>query len=96
MEVSGKISFTERACILNEFDVVIKECGTLFENAFKEIYHQAITTLPFESCNSVLLAENENGRKGVADLIFGELVGLFRSSQLLNIWAKQNRKFYAL
>jgi len=94
--LSKKLIFIETSFQSNEFDVVIKECGTLFENAFKEIYHQALTTLPFEMCNSVLLAENEDGRKGETDLIFGEMVGLFRSSQLLNIWAKKNLEFYAL
>jgi len=39
---------------MNEFDVVVKECGTLFENAFKETYNQAIIAFPFEARNAVL------------------------------------------
>ena len=86
----NKIKFTQTSFAMNEFDVVVKECGTLFENAFKEIYHQAITSLPFEARNAVLQAEAEigKGKKGVADFTFGELVGLFRTSKLLSKWAK--------
>jgi len=85
-----KLIFILNSFRLNEFDVVVKECGTLFENAFKEIYHQAITALPFEARNAVLQAENDigKGKKGVTDFTFGELVGLFRTSKLLSKWAK--------
>jgi len=87
---SDKLVFIQTSLISNEFDVVVKECGTLFENAFKEIYHQAITSLPFEARNTVLQAETDigKGKKGVADFTFGELIGLFRTSKLLSKWAK--------
>ena len=85
------MSFIQKSIGASEFDVVVKECGTLFENALKEIYHQAITSLPFEARNAVMQAENDIGRgkKGVADFTFGELVGLFRTSKLLSKWVKQ-------
>jgi len=35
----SKVRFIQGALSSNEYDVVVKECGTLFENAFKEIYH---------------------------------------------------------
>jgi len=87
---SDKLVFIQTSFSSNEFDVVVKECGTLFENAFKEIYHQSITSLPFEARNAVLQAETDSGKskKGVADFTFGELVGLFRTSKLLSKWAK--------
>jgi len=89
--MNKKLSFILKAIYGSEYDVVVKECGTLFENAFKVIYHQAITSLPFEARNAVLQAENDigKGKKGVADFTFGELVGLFRTSKLLSKWAKQ-------
>jgi len=87
---SEKLQFVQKSFGMNEFDVVVKECGTLFENAFKEIYHQAITSLPFEARNAVLKAETDigKGKKGVAEFTFGELIGLFRTSKLLSKWAK--------
>jgi len=86
-----KLLFIQTSFSSSEFDVVVKECGTLFEGAFKEIYHRAITTLPFEARNAVLQAENNigKGKKGLTDFTFGELVGLFRTSKLLSTWAKQ-------
>jgi len=85
-----KLNFISKSTSSGEFDVVVKECGTLFENAFKETYHQAITSLPFEARNAMLQAEADigKGKKGVADFTFGELVGLFRTSKLLSKWAK--------
>jgi len=88
---NNKLAFILKSLAMNEFDVVVKECGTLFENGLKEIYHQAITSLQFEARNAVLQAENDigKGNKGVPDFTFGELVGLFRTSKLLIKWAKQ-------
>jgi len=88
--MNEKQGFIQKTFGLNEFDVVVKECGTLFENGLKEIYHRAITSLPFEARNAVLQAETDigKGKKGVADFTFGELVGVFRTSKLLSKWAK--------
>jgi len=61
--VKGKLLFIHHSFGMNEFDVVVKECGTLFESAFKEIYHQAITSLPFEVRN-VMFAGQTNIGKG--------------------------------
>jgi len=70
----SKVSFINRAITGMEFDVVVKECGRLLENGFKEIYHQAITSLPFEARNAVSQAETDigKGNKGAVDFIFGK------------------------
>jgi len=60
--MNNKLSFIGKSVNSNEFDVVVKECGTLFENALKEIYHRAITSMPFEARNAALQAENNIGK----------------------------------
>ena len=88
--MKNKLSFILRSVQSEEYDVVVKECGTLFENAFKDIYSKSIQSFPFEARNTLLQAESEvgKGKKGVPDFTFGELVGLFRVSKLMSTWAK--------
>ena len=84
----NKFSFIHQSLDGGEYDVVIKESATLFEVAMKQIFHQAITKLPFADRKELNKAEEEigKGNKGVDDFTFGQLVGLYRQSKLFKKW----------
>ncbi|RLA78760.1 MAG: hypothetical protein DRG78_14370 [Epsilonproteobacteria bacterium] len=85
---TNKFSFIQQSLDGGEYDVVIKESATLFEVAMKQIFHQAITKLPFADRKELQKAEEEigKGNKGVDDFTFGQLVGLYRQSKLFKKW----------
>jgi len=89
----NKQLFIQKSFGLNEFDVDVKECGTLFNNALKKIYHHVINANPFGTLKTVSKAKADVGK---AIFIIAKLASLFRSSQLLHILGKQNWWFYAL
>ena len=74
--------------------VVVKECSTLFEIAFRRIFNEAIISLPFKERLELQECEKKIGKnlKGVQDFTFGELVGLFRESALMNKWVKHSAR----
>ena len=53
----NKFSFIHQSLDGGEYDVVIKESATLFEVAMKQIFHQAITKLPFADRKELNKAE---------------------------------------
>ena len=87
-----KLMFIQKSLDMGEYDVVVKEACTLFELSLKKIFNQAIISLPFADRNEVQDSEKKigKGNKGVSDFTFGELVGLFRESNLLTKWAKHS------
>lgn len=92
--VQDKLSFIQKSLDMGEYDVVIKECSTLFELSLKRIFKEAIITLPFEERSELFECEKKigKGKKGVHDFTFGELVGLFRESRLMSKWTKHSSK----
>lgn len=92
--VEDKLSFIKNMLDTGEYAIAVKECCSLFELVFRKIFQQAIISLPYQERNLVLGIENKigKGNKGVYDFTFGELVGLFRESKLLDKWAKHTSK----
>ena len=92
--VEDKLSFIQKSFDMGEYDVVVKECSTLFEIAFKKIYNEAIISLPFKDRLELQECEKRIGKniKGVQDFTFGELVGIFRESGLMNKWTKHSSR----
>ena len=84
----NKFSFIQQSLDGGAYDVVIKESASLFEVAMKQIFHQAITKLPFSDRKELTKTEDEigKGNKGVDDFTFGQLVGLYRQSKLFKKW----------
>lgn len=62
----------------------------MFEIVFRKIFQQAVITLPYKERELLQEVEKKigKGKKGVEDLGFGELVGLFRESRLMEKWSK--------
>jgi predicted hydrocarbon binding protein len=75
---------------LGRYDVVVKECSSLFELSLRKLFRQALIDLPFSDRMELQDAERAMGKgtKGVSDFGFGELVGLFRQSNLLKKWSQ--------
>lgn len=88
-KVEEKFGAIQRAMDAGEYDIVVKECGGLFETAFKKIFQEAVTLFGFKERNELLEKEKEKGegKKGVDAFGFGELVGLFRETELMKKWA---------
>jgi len=89
-----KLSFIQKSLDMGEYDVVIKECSTLFEVSLKKIFKEAIISLPFNERTELQDCEKKIGKntKGVQDFSFGEVVGLFRESKLMSKWAKHSSR----
>ncbi|KUO63845.1 MAG: hypothetical protein APF84_14590 [Gracilibacter sp. BRH_c7a] len=94
MITEDKLSFIQKSLDMGEYDVVVKECATLFEVALKRIFNEAIISLPFNDRIDIQEVEKKIGKnnKGVQEFTFGELVGLFRESKLLAKWAKHSSR----
>lgn len=62
----------------------------LIELSLRKLFRQALIDLPFPDRIEVQDAEKSIGKgtKGVSDFGFGELVGLFRQSNLLKKWSQ--------
>ncbi|MCI3919999.1 class I SAM-dependent methyltransferase [Paenibacillus sp. TRM 82003] len=88
--MDDKLGFIQRVLQMGDYDVAVKECCTLFEIVFRKIFQQSIVALPFQDRQAVLDAERKIGKgtKGVQDFGFGELVGVFRESGLMDKWSK--------
>lgn len=92
--MQDKLSFIQKSLDMGEYDVVVKECSTLFEIALKRIFKEAIINLPFNERTEILECEKKIGKnnKGIQDFTFGELVGLFRESKIMNKWTKHSSR----
>lgn len=88
--VDDKMSFIQQAYELGQYAVVVKECCGLFEVVFKKIFSEAVINLPYKERVEVMEIEQKIGeaKKGVPDFTLGQLVGLFRQSDLMKKWAK--------
>lgn len=72
------------------YDSAVKECCAILEEILKKIYKQALSELPIEDRTVLLESEAKigSGNKSYTRFGFGELVGLFNRSRLLDRWAK--------
>lgn len=88
--VEDRLSLIQRVMQSGDYDVAVKESCTLFELVFRRIFQTAIASLPFRDRDHILETERKIGKgtKGVQDFGFGELVGLYRESKLLEKWSK--------
>jgi SAM-dependent methyltransferase len=89
-KMEDKLSSIQRMLQAGDFDVAVKESCVVFEVVFKRIFQQAIISLSFKDREAIFEKEKEigKGHKGVQDFTFGELVGLYRESRLLEKWSK--------
>lgn len=79
---------------LGYYDSVIKESSTLFEVILKKIYARALSEFGIEDRSTLLESEALIGKKvkGYTQFGFGELVGLFNRSKLLEKWEKNTHQ----
>lgn len=72
------------------YDSVVKESCAILEEILKKIYKQALSELPIDDRTALLESEGKigNGNKSYTRFGFGELVGLFNRSRLLDRWSK--------
>jgi len=91
---ADKLSFIQKSLDMGEYDVVVKECATLFEKALRKIFNEAIVSLAFNERQELQECEKKIGKniKGVNDFSFGELVGLFREAKVLSKWSKHSSR----
>lgn len=72
------------------YDSVVKESCSVLEEVLKKVYKQALSDLPI--ADRTVLMESEakigNNSKSYSHFGFGELVGLFNRSRLLDRWSK--------
>lgn len=92
--VEDKLSLIQRMLHAGDYDIAVKESCTLFEIVFRRIFQQAVVSLPFADRNHIFEMERKigKGNKGVQDFGFGELVGLFRESKLMEKWSKHTSR----
>lgn len=90
IKVEDKLSLIQRVLESGDYDVAVKESCTVFEMVFRKIFQQAVVSLPYKDREQLTEAEKKFGKgiKGIEDFGFGELVGLFRESRLLEKWSK--------
>ncbi len=88
--VQDKLSFIQDSYRTGAYEVVVKECCGLFEVVFKRIFSEAVTSLPYNERMQLIEYEKQIGKqkKGVQEFGLGELVGLFRESDLMKKWAE--------
>lgn len=93
-KVDDKLGFIQKVIDTGDYDVAVKESCTVFEIVFKKIFKQAVSSLSYKDREYILEIEKKigKGNKGVEDFGFGELVGLFRESDLMNKWAAHTSK----
>ena len=80
----------EHFIALGYYDSAVKESCTLLEEILKKVYRQALSDLPIEDRSALLESEEKigNRNKSYTKFGFGELVGLFNRSRLLDRWGK--------
>lgn len=89
-----KFGVIQDAMDRKDYDSVVKDCCGLFEAAFKKIFQEAIVNFNYNDRKVLQEAEEKigKGHKGVRDFGFGELVGLFRETDLMKKWAKASNR----
>ena len=89
-----KFGIIQDAMDRKDYDSVVRDCCGLFEAAFKKIFQEAMVKLNYNDRIRLQDAEREVGKgtKGVSDFGFGELVGLFRKSDLMKKWAEASNR----
>jgi len=72
------------------YDSVVKESCAVLEEVLKKVYKQALSDLPIADRTVLLESEAKigNNAKSYSHFGFGELVGLFNRSRLLDRWGK--------
>lgn len=72
------------------YDSVVKESCSLLEEVLKKVYKQALIDLPIADREILMESEGKIGNKSKSytQFGFGELVGLFNRSRLLDRWSK--------
>lgn len=80
----------EHFIALGYYDSAVKESCALLEEILKKVYRQALSELPIEDRSALLESEDKIGNhsKSYTRFGFGELVGLFNKSRLLDRWGK--------
>lgn len=80
----------EHFIALGYYDSAVKESCALLEEILKKVYRQALADLPIEDRTVLLESEEKigNRNKSYTKFGFGELVGLFNRSRLLERWGK--------
>ncbi|WP_428912153.1 hypothetical protein [Niallia sp. Krafla_26] len=89
-EINDKLTFIEESLKANRNAVVVRECGSLFEQVLKRMFRELLTGLPFEKRRVFIEVENTigKGKKGFEKFTLGEMVGLERQVKLLNNWSE--------
>lgn len=78
---------------LEYYDSVVKESCSLLEEILKKIYRKALAEFSIEDRGALMQSEAMIGNnKGYDKFGFGELVGLFNKSRLLERWAKNTNQ----
>lgn len=72
------------------YNSAVRESCTLLEVVLRKVFQQALLELPFNDRQELLRSEREigNDKKGYQEFGFGQLVGLFKKSQLLRRWGE--------
>lgn len=93
-KVQDKLGSIQRLYDQGEYGVVVKECCSLFEMAFKKIFKEALSTFNYQDRSRLLDIEREigKGNKDVDAFCFGELVGLNERAHLLSKWSEYTQK----
>lgn len=94
LKVEDKLGLIQRVLRSGDYDVVVKECCTVFEMVFRKIFQQAVVVLPYKERELLQEVERKIGKgtRGVEDFGFGELVGVFRESKLMEKWSKHTSR----
>lgn len=92
--VDGKLGLIQKLIDTRDYDVAVKESCTVFELVFRQIFQQAVVSLSYQDREHILEVERRIGKgtKGAQDFGFGELVGLFRESNLMDKWSKHTSR----
>lgn len=66
----------------------------MFEIVFKKIFAEAVVNFPYQERIKLIETEQKigNSKKGVQEFGLGQLVGLFRESDLMKKWAKYSNR----
>lgn len=72
------------------YDSAVKESCAILEEILKRIYRQAMSELPIEDRTALMEGESKIGKgtKSYVKFGFGELVGLYNRTRLLERWGK--------
>lgn len=97
-DFDNKINSLKRLISWEDYDMVVKEVATLLEVILKRIFGQAINDLPYSKRKELQEAEEKigNNLKGYKDFGFGQLVGVYNKTNLLDELEKNNNRNLSL